>query len=71
MKCLMLIKHDEKDRSLPMPKAFSDAMGEFIADGFKRGVLKDTAGLKATAELHRVHWPAFEAELEVRPLDQP
>jgi hypothetical protein len=94
-----------------------DAMGEFVGEGFKSGVLKDTAGLKGTAEgfrvrssknrlkvtdgpfteakeivggyamvevasreqalkvardfmeLHRVHWPEFEGECEVRPLD--
>jgi hypothetical protein len=92
-------------------------MGEFVDAGFKSGVLKDTAGLKGTAEgfrvrsskncltttdgpfteakeviggyalvevanreeamktaqrfmeLHRVHWPEFEGECEVRPLD--
>ncbi len=91
-------------------------MCEFVAEGFKTGVLKDTAGLKGTAEgfrvrsssgklkvtdgpfseakevvggyamvdvssreealefarqfmeLHRLHWPAFECECEVRPL---
>jgi len=29
-------------------------MGEFVAEGFKSGVLKDTAGLKGTAEGLRV-----------------
>jgi hypothetical protein len=117
MKYLMLIKHDESYRSQPIPQGLSDAMGEFVAEGFKNGVLKDTAGLKGTEqgfrvrssrgklkvtdgpfteakevvggyalvevkskadaldlarqfmELHRVHWPAFEGECEVRPLD--
>ena len=94
-----------------------DAMGQFVAESFKSGVLKDTAGLKGTAEgfrvrssggklsvtdgpftetkevvggyalveagsreealkvardfmdLHRLHWPAFTGECEVRPLD--
>ncbi len=117
MKYLMLIKHAESDRPQPIPQALENAMGEFVADGFKSGVLKDTAGLKKTAEghrirskggtlqvsdgpfteakevvggyalvevkskeealevarqfmeLHRVHWPSFEAECEVRPLD--
>ena len=117
MKYLMLIKHAESYRSLPMPQGLLDAMGEFVAEGFKSGVLKDTAGLKETAEglrvrssggklqvtdgpfteakevvggyalvevkskeealdvarqfmeLHRVHWPAFEGECEVRPLE--
>jgi hypothetical protein len=31
-----------------------DAMGEFVAQGFKSGVLKDTAGLKGSAEGFRV-----------------
>ena len=100
-----------------IPQALMDAMGEFVSEGFKSGILKDTAGLKPTAEgfrvrssgnrlkvtdgpfseskevvggyavvevasreealevarqfmeLHRVHWPAFEGECEVRPLD--
>lgn len=117
MKYLMLIKHAESLRSQPIPKALSDAMGPFVEEGFKRGYLKDTAGLKGTAEgfrvrsssgklhvtdgpfteakeviggyamvdvesreealrvarefmeLHRVHWPEFEFECEVRPLD--
>jgi hypothetical protein len=94
-----------------------DAMGEFVTESFQSGVLKDTAGLKPTAdafrvrlskgqlkvtdgpfteakevvggyaiaelasreeaekfarkfmELHRVHWPTFEGESEVRPLE--
>jgi hypothetical protein len=117
MKFLMLIKHSESYRGEPIPKALMDAMGEFVTEGFKSGVLKDTAGLKATAEgfrvrssgnqltvtdgpfteskeivggyamvevaskeealqvarqfmeLHRVHWPAFEGECEVRPVE--
>jgi hypothetical protein len=117
MKYLMLIKHAESYRSQPIPKALSDAMGQFVDAGFKSGALKDTAGLKGTKEglrvrssggkllvtdgpfteakeivggyalieakskeealgfardfmeLHRVHWPAFEGECEVRPLD--
>jgi hypothetical protein len=118
MKYLMLIKHAENYRSQSIPKELQDAMGEFVAEGFKSGALKDTAGLKGTAEgfrvrssrgklkvtdgpfteakeviggyalveagskaealdlardfmeLHRVHWPAFEGECEVRPLDE-
>ena len=113
----MLIKHAEFDRSEPIPRGLSDAMGEFVQESFKSGVLKDTAGLKPTKEgfrirssknrltvtdgpftearevvggyamveaasreeamklakdfmeMHRVHWPAFECECEVRPLD--
>jgi hypothetical protein len=117
MKYLMLIKHAESYRSQPIPQGLLDAMGEFVAAGFKSGVVKDTAGLKPTSEgfrvrsnggklkvtdgpfteskeivggyalvevgsneealhfarqfmdLHRVHWPAFDAECEVRPLE--
>ena len=117
MKYLMMIKHSESYRGEPIPQALMDAMGEFVAQSFKSGVLKDTAGLKPTAEgfrvrlskkrltvtdgpfteskevvggyaiaelpsreeaekfakkfmeLHRQHWPTFEGESEVRPLE--
>ena len=117
MKFLMLIKHSESYRNEAIPQALMDAMGEFVSEGFKSGVVKDTAGLKPTAEgfrvrssgnrltvtdgpftetkevvggyalvevgsreeamklarefmeLHRLHWPAFEGECEVRPLE--
>ena len=117
MKYLMLIKHSEKQQTGPIPRGLQDAMGTFVAKGFSDGTLKDTAGLKGTAqgfrvrsrdgtlsmtdgpfteakeiiggyalvdvksdteardlaqqfmELHRVHWPEFDCECEVRPLD--
>jgi len=117
MKYLMLIKHSESYRNQDIPQALMDAMGEFVGGGLKSGVLKDTAGLKPTAEgfrvrssgnrlkvtdgpfteakeivggyamievssreeamktarqfmeLHRVHWPEFEGECEVRQLE--
>jgi hypothetical protein len=117
MKCLMLIKHSESYRGEPIPQALMDAMGDFVGEGLRTGVLKDAGGLKPTAEgflvrssgnrlkvtdgpfteskevvggyalvevasreealkvarqfmeLHRVHWPAFEGECEVRPLE--
>jgi len=117
MKYLMLIKHSESSRSEPIPQSLMDAMGTFVAEAFKSGMLKDTAGLKPTAdgfrirssggklkvsdgpfmetkeivggyammeagsreeamkvarefmELHRVHWPGFECECEVRPVE--
>jgi hypothetical protein len=117
VKYLMLIRHSENHRNEPIPQPLMDAMGEFVGESFKSGVLKDTAGLKPTAEgfrvrssknrltvtdgpftetkeivggyalvevtskeeamkmarefmeLHRVHWPAFEGECEVRPLE--
>jgi hypothetical protein len=117
MKCLMLIRHSESHRAQPIPAGLLEAMGKFVEDGFKSGVLKDTAGLKSTAdalrirqsggtlhvtdgpftetkevvggyalvevaskeeaiqvarqfmEIHLVHWPEFEGECEVRPLE--
>jgi len=117
MKYLMLIKHSESYRSQPIPPGLMDAMDKFVTEGLKTGVLRDTAGLKSTAEavsvrsiggklkvtdgpfteakevvggyalvevkskeeahnvarqfmeLHLVHWPAFEGECEVRPLE--
>jgi hypothetical protein len=54
MKYLMLIKHSESYRSEPIPQGLMDAMGEFVAQGFKSGVLKDTAGLKGSADGFRV-----------------
>jgi hypothetical protein len=118
MKFLMMIKHSEGYRNEENPKALMDAMGEFVGESMKRGILKDTAGLKPTSEgfrirlskgqlkvsdgpfteakeviggyalvdvpskkdaldvarqfmeLHRVHWPSFEGESEVRPLEE-
>ena len=117
MKYLMLIKHDERYRSQPIPEGLNAAMGEFVSKNLESGVLKDTAGLKETGagfkvrqsggklhlvdgpfteakevvggyamvevtsdaeardlaqqfmELHRIHWPAFEGECEVRPVE--
>ena len=117
MKYLMMIKHSENHRSEPVPPGLMEAMGKFVEEGFRSGVLKDTAGLKSSAEglrvrqsggklsvldgpfteakevvggyalvevkskaealevarqfmeLHLVHWPTFEGECEVRPLE--
>jgi hypothetical protein len=117
MKYMMMIKLSERYRSGPPPQALMDAMGEFVTESFKSGVLKDTGGLKASSEgfrvelrggrlkvsdgpfteakevvggyaivdvpsreealkvarqfmeLHRIHWPGFEGESEVRPLE--
>ena len=114
----MMIKHSENHRNDPVPQALQDAMGEFVGDRFKSGILKDTGGLKPTSEgfrirsrknrltvtdgpftegkevvggyalvevgskeeamklaeqfmeLHRLHWPDFECECEVRPLEE-
>jgi hypothetical protein len=117
MKFLMLIKHAEAAPHAAIPQSLMDAMGEFVGKGLSSGVLKETAGLKPTAdgfrirssggrlqrtdgpfvetkeivggyamvetatraeaeemarefmELHRVHWPEFECECEVRPVE--
>ena len=117
MKFLMMIKHSEGLRTEEIPQSLMDAMGKFVEESFKSGVLKDTAGLKPTSEgfrvrlsknqikvtdgpfteskeviggyaivevpsrqealdiarqfmeVHRVHWPGFEGESEVRPLE--
>src|SRR3954467_7096448 len=37
-----------------IPQALMDAMGEFVAKGFKDGTLKDTAGLKPTKDGFRI-----------------
>ena len=118
MKFMMFIKHAEGHRMEDTPKALFDAMEAFVAEGFKNGTLKDTAGLKPTTEairvrskggtltttdgpfaeakevvggyavvelqskdearevarqfmeIHRVHFPEFECECEVRQIDE-
>ncbi len=117
MKYMMLIKHAEGHRIEDVPPSLFEAMGTFVQEGLKSGVLLDTAGLKPTRdglrvrleggklvvtdgpfvetkevvggyaiveaasreqaqqiatgfmELHRVHWPAFVGECEVRPFE--
>lgn len=117
MKYLMTINHAESTRSETIPQGLLEAMGELVTDGFKSGWLKETAGLKPSAEgfrirtsggkltqtdgpfteakelvggfaiveaasdqeardlawrfmdLHRIHWPEFVAECEVRPFE--
>jgi len=117
MKYMMFIKHSESHRSLPVPPGVYEAMEEFVTAGLSSGLIKETAGLKATSEgqrvrlsggkiqvtdgpfteakevvggfaivevkskaealevarqfmeIHRVHWPVFEGECELRPYD--
>ena len=117
MKFLMMIKHSESLRSEEIPQGLQEAMGKFVTESFASGVLKDTAGLKATSEgfrvrqnrgklhvtdgpfaeakevvggyamievgskaealklanefmqIHLEHWPTFEGECEVRPVE--
>lgn len=54
MKYLMMIKHSEDIRSQPIPQGLMDAMGKYVEESFKSGILKDTAGLKPSAEGFRV-----------------
>lgn len=54
MRYLMMIKHDEKYRNEPIPQGLMDAMGRLVEEKFKSGKLKDTAGLKPTADGFRV-----------------
>jgi hypothetical protein len=114
MKYMMFIKGAESQRSLAVPPGIYEAMGEFVTEGLSSGLIKETAGLKATSEgqrvrisggklhvtdgpfteakevvggfaivevtskaealevarkfmdIHRVHWPEFEGECELR-----
>jgi hypothetical protein len=54
MKYLMLIKHSESHRSQPVPAGLMEAMSTFVEEGFKSGMLKETAGLKSSADGLRV-----------------
>jgi hypothetical protein len=38
----LMLKHSESYRNQAIPQALMDAMGEFVAEGFKAGTLKDT-----------------------------
>ncbi len=54
MKYMMFVKHSENIRPDQIPQGLLDAMGKFVEEGFKTGVLKDTAGLQGTAKGFRV-----------------
>ena len=54
MKYLMMIKHEENVRQEDIPQALMEAMGAFVAESMKSGILKDTGGLRPTAEGFRV-----------------
>ena len=54
MKFLMMIKHAEGAPGLEHPQGLNDAMGKFVEESFKSGILKDTGGLKRTAESWRI-----------------
>jgi hypothetical protein len=117
MRYMMFVKHPEDYRDQKPPQALMDAMGVFVGEAMKNGVMLDGAGLKPLAhatrvrlsrgkltttdgpfseakeviggyaiveakskedavdiatkfmELHRIHWPEFEGESEVRPFE--
>jgi hypothetical protein len=54
MKFMMMIKHTEPAQPFQPPKTLMDAMGEFVTEGFAKGWLKETAGLKPTAKGTRI-----------------
>ena len=54
MKFLMMIKHAEKAEPFQPPKSLMDAMGAFVTEGFAKGWLKETAGLKPTSKGVRI-----------------
>lgn len=118
MKYMTFIRHSEKLRSEKVPQALYDAMGKFVQDSLKSGVLVETGGLKDSKhgtrirlaggkmtvtdgpfaeskeivggyailkvkskeeaievgrqfmELHRIHWPGFDGESELRPMEE-
>ena len=53
MKFLMMIKHADASQFQP-PQSLMDAMGAFVTEGFSKGWLKDTAGLKPTKDGIRI-----------------
>lgn len=117
MRYMMFIKHAEDFRREDVPESLYEAMGKFVEEATKNGVMIDGAGLQPSArghrvrlskgkitvsdgpfteskeivggyaliearseehaleiarefmEIHRTHWPAFEGESEVRPLE--
>ena len=117
MRYMMLIKHPDDYHHKDVPPSLFPAMGEFVQESIRKGVLLDGAGLKPLTyatrvrlaggkikvtdgpfaeakevvggysicefktheeaiemakgfmEVHRIHWPSFEGECEVRPLE--
>jgi len=54
MRYMMFISHDEAVRNQEIPPALLEAMGTFIEQNIKSGVLLDTAGLQPTAAGFRI-----------------
>ena len=51
---MMFITHSENLHVEDVPQSLNEAMGEFVTENLKNGVLLDTAGLRPTAEGTRV-----------------
>ena len=51
---MMFITHSEDYRNQTVPSGLYEAMGEFVTENLKSGVLIDTAGLLPTSEGTRV-----------------
>jgi hypothetical protein len=114
----MMIVHSEAHREMAVPPTLYEAMGGFVEEYLKNGMLKDTAGLKPTKDgykvrmsgrrlktidgpfteakevvggyaivevpnteeayriaqrfmqIHLDHWPEFEGECQVRPVEE-
>ena len=54
MRYMLFIKHTEDYRNKQIPASLYEAMGKFIEESQKNGMLVDTAGLQATSAGHRV-----------------
>ena len=54
MKFLMMIKHAEGAPGLEHPQGLYEAMGKFVEQSFKSGILKDTGGLARTEQSYRI-----------------
>ena len=54
MRYMMFIIHSEDVRSQDVPQSLYDAMGRFVEENMKSGVLVDTAGLQPTSAGSRV-----------------
>src|SRR5215510_15040425 len=54
MRYMMFIKHQENFKMEDVPQSLMDAMGQFVAEGFKNGSLLDSAGLQGTKKGNRV-----------------
>jgi hypothetical protein len=54
VKYLMFIRASEQYRGEDIPQGLLDAMGKLVEEGFQSGVLKDTGGLKESAQGFRI-----------------